>query len=67
MHDGYFWLDIKIDLNVDVIHHITGLSKVGTDPSAHLIRKNLDRKLVVKLIKEFNSSKGTIAYDAADI
>ena len=42
MHDGYFWLDRKIDLNVDVIHQIIGLSKVGVDPSAHFVGKNLD-------------------------
>ena len=67
MHDGNFWLDRKIDLNVDVIHRITGLSKVGMDPSAHFIDKNLDRKLDVKLTKEFNLSKGTKAYDVIDI
>ena len=67
MHDGYFWLDRKIDLNVDVIHHIDGLSKVGMDPSSHFIGKNLDQKLVVKLTKELKLSKGTNAYDVADI
>ena len=60
-------MDRKIDLNVDVIHHITGLSKVGADPSAHFIGKNLDQKLATNLTKEFNLSKGTRDYDAADI
>ena len=54
VHDGYFWLGRKIDLNVDVIHHITGLSKVGADPGTHFVSKNLDRKLVAKLIREHN-------------
>lgn len=67
VHDDYFWLDRKIDLNVDAIHRITGLSKVGADPSMHFVGNNLDRKLVVKLTKEFNLSKGTKAYDVADI
>ena len=67
VHDGYFWLNKKIDLNVDVIHHITGLSKVVTDPSSQFIGKNLDQNLVAKLIKEFNLSKGTRAYGVADI
>ena len=67
VHDGYFWLDRKIDLNVDVIHRITGLSKVGADPSAHFVGKNLDQKLVVKLTKEFKLSKGTRAYDATNL
>ena len=41
-HEGYLWLDKKIDLNVDVIHWITRLSKVGIDPFVHFIGKNLD-------------------------
>jgi len=67
MHDRYFWLDRKIDLKVDAIHHIIGLSKVCADPSTHFVGKNLDRKLVVKLTKEFNLSKGSKAYDAMNI
>lgn len=58
VHDGYLWLDCKIDVNVDVIHRITGLSKVGTDPTLHFVGKNLDQKLAVKLTKEFNLTKG---------
>ena len=67
IHYGYLWLDHKIDLNVDAIHCIIGLSKVGADPSSHFVGKNLDRKLTVKLTKEFNLSKGGRAYDAATI
>lgn len=67
MHNGYFWLDKKIDMNVDAIHLITNLSKVGTNPSMHFIGKNLDRKLATKLTKEFNLSKGTRSYDVTDI
>ena len=67
VHDGYLWLDHKIDLNVDVIHRITGLSKVVADPSSHCMGKSLDRKLVVKLTKEFNLSKGGRTYNVMDI
>ena len=67
VHEGYLRLDKKIDLNVDVIHIITGLSKVGGDPSVHFIGKNLDRKLAMKIMKEHKVTKGTRAYDFADI
>ena len=60
-------MDSKIDLNVDVIHRITGLSKVGTDPRMHFIDKNLDRKLAKKITREHNLTKGTGAYDSTDI
>ena len=61
------WLDHKINLNLDSIHYIIGLSKVGVDLSSHFVGKNLDRKLVAKLTKEFNLSKGGRAYDVIDI
>ena len=64
VHDGYFWLDRKIDLNVDAIHRITCLSKVGVDP---FVGKNLYRKIDAKLTKDFNLSKRTKAYGATDI
>jgi hypothetical protein len=67
MHDGYLWLSHKIDVNVDVIHKITGLSKVGANPTSQFIGKNLDWKLAAKLKKEFKLTKGGQAYDAADI
>lgn len=67
VHEGYLWLDTKIDLNFDVIHRITSLSKVGGDPGVHFIGKNLDRKLAVKIMKEHNITKGTRAYDYVEI
>ena len=67
VHEGYLWLDRKIDLNVDVIHRIIVLSKVGRDPGAHFIGKNLDWKLVAKIMKEHNITKGMRAYDSVDI
>lgn len=50
-------MDKKIDLNVDVIHRITSLSKVRTDPRTHFVSKNLDRKLATKLMKEHKLTK----------
>lgn len=67
VHEGYLWLDRKIDLNLDVIHKITGLSKASSDPGAHFVGKSLDRKLSVKIMKEHNVTKGTRAYDSANI
>lgn len=66
VHDGYFWLDQKIDLNVDVIHQIIRLIKVGVDPYVRFVDKNLGQKLSAKLTKEHNLSKGTRAYDVLD-
>ena len=67
VHEGYLWLDRKIDLNVDVIYRIIGLSKVGGDPGVHFIGKNLDRNLAAKIMKEHNVTKGMRAYDSVDI
>jgi hypothetical protein len=57
-HDKYLWLDRKIDVNMDVIHRITGLSKVGAYPTSHFVGKNLEQKLAMKLMKEFKLTKG---------
>jgi hypothetical protein len=67
VHDRYFVLGCKVDVHVDIIHHITGLSKAGTDPSSHFVGKNLDQKLAMKLTKEFRLTKGGWAYDVLDI
>ena len=61
------WLDCKIVVNLDFIHRITGLSMVGADLTSHFVSKNLNRKLVAKLTKEFKLTKGGRAYDAVDI
>lgn len=67
VHDGYLWLDSKIDLNIDVIHRITGLSKIGDDLSVHFVGKKTDRKLAAKLTQQLNLKKGTRAYNLANI
>ena len=43
MHEGFLWLDRKVDLNVHLIHMIMGLSKRGNDPAKHFVGKELDR------------------------
>ena len=67
VHEGYLWLDRKIKLNVDVIHRIYGLSKVGRDQGVHLVGKSLDQKLATMIMKENNVTKGMRAYDSIDI
>ena len=67
VHDGYLWLEGKIDLNIDVIHRIMGLSKVGDDPSVHFVGKKSDHKLAANLTKELMLTKGTREYDSMDI
>lgn len=64
VHDANLWLDRKRDVNVDIIHRITILSKVGMDPASHFVGKKLDRKLVEHLTKEFKLTKVGRAYDA---
>lgn len=67
VHQGYLWLYKKIYLNVDVIHRIIGLSKVGNDPGEHFIGKSLDWKLAAKMKMEHKVTKGMRAYDSVDI
>lgn len=57
VHDGYLWLESKIDLNIDLIHRITDLSKVGDDLSVHFVGKKYDRKLAAKLTLQLNLKK----------
>ena len=52
VHGGHLWLDRKVDITIDLIHRIIGLSKTPTDPAAHFIGKDQNKKLVVRLIKK---------------
>ena len=40
---------------------------MGVDLASHFVGKNLDRKLVAKLTKEFNLTRGGRAYNTVDI
>ena len=67
MHEGFLWLDRKVDLNVHLIHRITGLSKRGTDPMKHFVGKELDRETIECMKCLYNLQKGGRAFDAAII
>ena len=53
VHGGYLWLGNRVDLNVDLIHHITRLSKTGKDPQTHISSKGKDSKLPVALVTKY--------------
>ena len=59
------WLDRRVDIMIDLIHRIIGLSKTEVDPVAHFVGKDQDRKLVTWLIKKYNLTRGGRAYDIA--
>ena len=67
IHGGDLWLDRKVDITIDLIHQITGLSKIGVDPVAHFVGKDQDKKLAMQLIKKYNLMRGGQAYDVTQI
>ena len=67
VHGGYLWLGNKVDLNVDLIHHITGLSKTGKDPKTHITGKTKDSKLPPALVTKYKLQRGGRAYDIASL
>jgi hypothetical protein len=52
MHGGNLWLDRRVNITIDLIHRIKGLSKNGADPTAYFMGKDQDKKLVAWLIKK---------------
>ena len=56
-----------MDLNVHLIHRITGLSKRGSDPTKHFVGKELDRQTTKCMKSLYNLQKGGRAFDAAII
>ena len=67
VHGGHLWLDRKVDITIDLIHQIMGLSKTDADPATHFVEKDQDKKLVVRLIKKYNLTRGGWAYNATQI
>ena len=67
VHGGYLWLGNWVDLNYDLIHCITGLSKTGKDPQTHISRKSKDSKLPATLFTKYKLQRGGQAYDLATI
>ena len=53
VHGFYLWLGNKVDLNVDLIDRITGLSKIGKDPQTHISGKSKDTKLPTLLVNKY--------------
>ena len=52
VHGGHLWLDRRVNITIDLIHQITGLSKTGADPTTHFVGKAQDRNLATWLIKK---------------
>ena len=67
VHGGYLWLGNRVDLNVDLIHHITGLSKTSKDLQTHISSKGKDSKLPVALVTKYKLQRGGQDYDLAAI
>ena len=57
VHGGYLWLDHRVDITIDLIHWIMGLSKTRADPVAHFVGKDQDKKLAAQLIKKYNLTR----------
>jgi len=57
----------RVDLNVDLIHRITGLSKTGKDSQTHISSKGKDSKLPAALVTNYKLQRGGRAYDLTAI
>ena len=67
LHGGYLWVGNKVDLNVDLIDHITGLSKTGQHTTIDTIGKTKEPKLSPTLFSRYPLQRGGRAYDIASI
>ena len=67
VHEGHLWLDHRVDIMIDLIHQIIGLSKTGANLVAHFVGKDQDKKLAVRLTKKYNLTRGGRVYDAVQI
>ena len=67
IHGGHLWLDRRVDIMIDLIHWITGLSKTVADPTTHFVGKDHDKKLAAQLIKKYNLMRRGRAYEDASI
>ena len=61
------WLDRRVDIMIDIIHRITRIRKTRADPMAHFVGKDQDKKIVARLIKKYNLTRGGQAYNATQI
>ena len=67
VHGGYLWLGNKVDLNIDLIHRITGLSKMGKHPDIQTTGKTKDSKLPQALVNKYQLQRGGRAYEISSI
>ena len=67
VHGGYLWLSNRIDINVDLIHRITGLSKTGNDPQINIDSNTKDTRLSAKQVADYKLERGGRAYDVSSI
>ena len=51
-------LDHRVDITIDLIHRITGLSKTRANPTTHFVGKDQDKKLAAQFIKKYNLTRG---------
>ena len=65
IHGGYLWLGNKVDLNINLIHRITGMCKTGQDPKTNITGKTKDSKLSPSLVAKYKLQRGGRAYDIA--
>ena len=67
IHGGYLWLGNRVDLNINLIHRITGLSKTGQDPKIDITGKTKDPKLSPALVSKYQLQRGGRAYDITSL
>ena len=53
LHGGYLWLGNKVDLNIELIHRITGLSNTGQHPTIDTTGKTKEPKLSPTLVSRY--------------
>ena len=67
LHGGYLWLGNKVNLNIDLIHRITRLSKTGQHPTIDTTGNTKEPKLSSTLVSTYQLQRGGQAYDIASI
>ena len=58
VHGGYLWLGNRVDLNINLMHRITGLSKTGQDLKTNITGKTKDSKLSPALVAKYKLQRG---------
>ena len=61
-YGGTLWLNTMIPITVDLIASITGLLKVGDDPTQYIQGRDTDKKLAKQLKEHFGLQRDGHAY-----